>query len=69
MKLITKIVSAIRPVQFLFTALICTILFVTTIAPAQAGMMSSRVNRLMVPLSLTRSMTKLKKPSINLQWI
>ena len=42
MKLITKIVSAIRPVQFLFAALICTILFVTTIAPAQAGMMSSK---------------------------
>ena len=42
MKLITKILSAIRPVKFLFTALICTILFVTTIAPAQAGMMSSK---------------------------
>ena len=42
MKLIHKMISTIRPVQFLFTALICTILFVTTIAPAQAGMMSSK---------------------------
>ena len=42
MKLITKVLATIRPVQFIFTALICTILFVTTIAPAQAGMMSSK---------------------------
>ena len=42
MKIITKIVSAIRPVQFLFTVLICTILFVANVVPAQAGMMSSK---------------------------
>ena len=42
MKLITKIISAIRPLRFLFTAFISTILFVSTVAPAQAGMMSSK---------------------------
>ena len=42
MKIITKTISAIRPVRFLFTVLICTILFVANVVPAQAGMMSSK---------------------------
>ena len=40
MNLITKITSAIRPVRLIFNALICTILFLATVTPAQAGMMS-----------------------------
>ena len=39
MKFITNIISAIRPVRFLFTALICTILFFASVTPAQAGYM------------------------------
>jgi hypothetical protein len=37
MKLIANVISAIRPVRFLFTALICTILFFASVTPAQAA--------------------------------
>jgi hypothetical protein len=37
MKFIAKIVAAIRPIRFLFAALVCTTLFWTSVAPAQAA--------------------------------
>ena len=37
MKLIANIISAIHPVRFLFTTLICTTLFLTNMAPAHAA--------------------------------
>ncbi len=39
MKFIATIISAIRPVQFLFTALMCTLLLFAGVTPAQAGNM------------------------------
>jgi hypothetical protein len=40
MKFIANIISAIRPVRFLFTALMCTLLLFAGVTPAQAGNMA-----------------------------
>lgn len=46
MKFIAKIVAAIRPVRFLLAALVCTTLFWTSVAPAQAGMFDNSKSKL-----------------------
>jgi len=45
MKLITNIISAIHPVRFLLTALMCTTLLFASVAPAQAANMFSNKSK------------------------
>lgn len=46
MKFIAKIAATIRPIRFLLAALVCTILFWTSVAPAQANMFGNSKSKL-----------------------
>ena len=46
MKFIANIISAIRPVRFLVAALVCTTLFLSSVAPAQANMFDKSKSKL-----------------------